>query len=565
MTPLKRLEAILLQERSLKELLILASSIGLLFIICQFKPSFILGYSDHWKYGVEDFQQHLIGYRYFIQEKWHFPIFEINNYRYPIGTNIIYTDSIPALAIFGKLFRILLPKNFHPFGLWFTFCFIAQAVCLTLIVFKLGQKNYLATLAVSIFGIFSPILLDRYRHISLCSHFIILLALYLYLELRDRKDIHKWKWLFFSLVLFSLFIHIFLFLITFGVFLAALFQNYNNHPETAKEPLGFILLSIFILAGIMFFTGHIGWGHIYRIGEGFGIYSMNLLSPFLPMDGSLFLKTPIIDPSHGQRAEGYNYLGLGLILLLVFNLVFCRKHIRVIYKKNTYLFWIALLFIILAISNKIYFLNFRVLDIPISYPIFNFIHQFRSSGRFYWLAHYIILISLVLLALRYAPQKYKVWVLVIAAFIQFLDTIPLQARLRNATRWNEKEIENTPFLNKARSKEWENAITKHQFLEIYPTWFCHQDDQYRWLNVSFQALAAKHNIPQNSAYIARMHTDCEKEKQYVEQLSPNKKAMYLFIGPQYNLEKVKKRLPGFTCHVDKDVFACSTSPEVFRE
>ena len=50
-----------------------------------------------------DWGQHYLGWAYFKNEPWHFPIGHIENFNYPAGTNIGYTDSIPLLALFFKI------------------------------------------------------------------------------------------------------------------------------------------------------------------------------------------------------------------------------------------------------------------------------------------------------------------------------------------------------------------------------------------------------------------------------------------------------------------------------
>ena len=65
-----------------------------------------------------DWGQHYLGWAYFQHEPWHFPLGHIDNFNYPAGTNVGYTDSIPLLAIIFKTFSFLLPDTFQYFGLW---------------------------------------------------------------------------------------------------------------------------------------------------------------------------------------------------------------------------------------------------------------------------------------------------------------------------------------------------------------------------------------------------------------------------------------------------------------
>src|SRR4030042_1527698 len=73
----------------------------------------------NWIYasGLDVFQ-HQIGWEWFRQAPWHFPLGRIDAYGYPLGTTISYMDSIPLLAIPLKLLSPLLTQNFQYQGIW---------------------------------------------------------------------------------------------------------------------------------------------------------------------------------------------------------------------------------------------------------------------------------------------------------------------------------------------------------------------------------------------------------------------------------------------------------------
>lgn len=47
----------------------------------------------------QDWATHYLGWRFFRNAPWQFPLGRIDNYYYPIVTNIGFTDSIPLMAI----------------------------------------------------------------------------------------------------------------------------------------------------------------------------------------------------------------------------------------------------------------------------------------------------------------------------------------------------------------------------------------------------------------------------------------------------------------------------------
>ena len=56
-----------------------------------------------------DWGTHYLGWAYFQNEPWQFPLGHIENYNYPAGSNVGYTDSITLLALFFKLISFFLP------------------------------------------------------------------------------------------------------------------------------------------------------------------------------------------------------------------------------------------------------------------------------------------------------------------------------------------------------------------------------------------------------------------------------------------------------------------------
>ena len=73
----------------------------------------------NWIYSIgRDPLQHQLGWEFFRNEPWKFPLGSIDNYGYPIGTSVFYLDSIPLFAFFFKLFSPWLGSQFQYFGIW---------------------------------------------------------------------------------------------------------------------------------------------------------------------------------------------------------------------------------------------------------------------------------------------------------------------------------------------------------------------------------------------------------------------------------------------------------------
>src|SRR3990167_5290282 len=77
--------------------------------------------------GNGDPATHYLGWAFFRQSPWTFPIGLNPSYGMELGNGIIFSDSNPLLAFLFKPFASLLPMPFQYFGLWLLTCFVLQA------------------------------------------------------------------------------------------------------------------------------------------------------------------------------------------------------------------------------------------------------------------------------------------------------------------------------------------------------------------------------------------------------------------------------------------------------
>ena len=81
--------------------------------------------SDDWLYDIYSYDRSNAqnAWTFFKEDFWHFPIGSNPNYGLDVANSIIFTDSIPVLAFFFKIFSFALPENFQYFSFWIFLCF----------------------------------------------------------------------------------------------------------------------------------------------------------------------------------------------------------------------------------------------------------------------------------------------------------------------------------------------------------------------------------------------------------------------------------------------------------
>lgn len=137
-----------------------------------------------------DPSQHYLGWEFFRRSAVRLPYIGANySAIYPYRTSILFTDSIPLLALLGKLFGPVLPDRFQYFGWWGLFCYAMQGGLAQAILARLGGVRPGQTLRcwASVAGagvlVFFPALTIRmFAHTALAANWLVLLAVWLWLR-----------------------------------------------------------------------------------------------------------------------------------------------------------------------------------------------------------------------------------------------------------------------------------------------------------------------------------------------------------------------------------------------
>src|SRR5690606_18328041 len=154
--------------------------------------------------------------------------------------------------------------------------------------------------------------------------------------------------------------------------------------------------------------------------SGYGIYSMNLLSPFWPVRSGLLVDPGPSPDGTGGQYEGVNYLGLGVLIGLVLLFVKSWRAMTGTICRHPWLTAYLLFLCAFAVSHVIYLGSIKVATLPM--PLYELFSQFRSSGRMFWPVTYILAVLRVAECARWAGW----WRLVLPTLvlIQVADVWP---------------------------------------------------------------------------------------------------------------------------------------------
>lgn len=453
---------------------------------------------------------HYLGWAFFRESGWTFPIGLNPNYGLEISSSIVFSDSIPLFAIFFKLFEPLLPETFQYFGIWYLFCIVLQGWLGWKITSLISADNWIKTFGL-LLAIFSPPMLSRIGlHAALVGHFLILAAFYLIFCPNKKRFNLYWA----LLLAAGALVQFYLFAMLFALWLASNLDKLVISKELLTRNFipTLITTTIFILF-ILWQAGYFAVTASSANEFGFGLYRINLLSvfnprnnyadsswsyllPALPEPNSLYLNsnTRLSEGSH----EGFNFLGLGVLGLIPFAVFgaakqfsFCKRQVN----QNLFLFACLLLLWIFALSNNVSIgaLNFHY-EIPAQ--LMPLLSIFRCSGRMFWPVFYAIIFIQMAIVVRAYPASFARFILGVCCLIQLADTSAGWLALENRLQRDAKITLTNLFLNPF----WDSAAKHYNSIRVEP--LVNGQFQPRWEHLA--PFAAKNHLSTNAVYLARI-------------------------------------------------------------
>ena len=537
-------------------------------------PLQLISRGNFWRFGSGDAPEHYVGFLYFFNDSWRFPLFFTPNLGFPYGANIIFTDSVPLMALVAKLFHPLLSPDFNPFGLWILLCYLLLAHALAKLIYYMGAHSPLAALAGSIFAV-SISIFPRLEHEGLSAHFLIVYALVEYFKITNRPGRPHEFVVFRVLLAVSLLVHLYLFAMVASLYACTLATLSIRRDWGIRAHLREIGITGSIVVAIIVISGHLSSSIPFGGVGGFGYYSMNLLSPIvggLEFEGFrywiagaicfvafgigyavwnrnktrrataitlrlaaglvLFLALAwlnhiyvSVDATGGQY-EGHNYWGMGLLLLLCFWLPQALKITPALFAKlrqtrSVVLLCGLALLSAFALSTQVYVGHQLVFDVNLPKPLATLAGQFRSSGRFFWPVSYLVMAVALARVVRLKPRWLGAGLAVAAMVLQVIDLRPERNVLN-------EQASIAPAPERLHDPRWPMIIASHNLILPVPPTQCGGD---RRSYADLGRIGGQENVPLASIAAARVpraaieYCDRISKELAAEQLRP--KTLYV--------------------------------------
>ena len=235
-----------------------------------------------------DWAKSYLGWLFFRNEPWTFPLGNIAKSLRTGGDNRRICRLKSVGCIVSKAVRDGAASRFSvPFGFWLLLCYLLQAFFGYLLMSRITPIGYSGGVG---FFLLSPPLLSRQHHHTLCSHWIILAAFYLYCSQEGARFSFRVWALWSILLVIAGCIHPYLAVMALGLSAAFCIAMYLTCTDwTLGRTALFVSSTSAVLLVVWYTLGYIGMQGQALESQGFGFFSANLNTFVNPQHWSSFL------------------------------------------------------------------------------------------------------------------------------------------------------------------------------------------------------------------------------------------------------------------------------------
>jgi hypothetical protein len=460
-----------------------------------------------------------------------------------LGGSIVYSDSVPLLAIICKFLFKNSAQNFQYFGWWLLSCFVLQAVFATLLLRRISNDIFFRIFAATFF-IFAPILTYRMvmseygGHYALCAHWLLLASILLYL----RKEFSGILW--FVLIAVASGIHFYLCFMVMLFWLTDLVQKFFEKKINLWQIFINLFASFVGLFFVLFEFGYFTVGIQNSGMGGYNVFKMNLLAPF--DSNKIWSK---IMPDFSQNAgeyEGFNFLGIGVIFLGVIGAISAANHRQKInLQKAVPLTLLSIFLFFFSLSNKISLGAVELTNFELPIIIRELSTIFRASGRIFWPVYYLLIFLALYLVSKNFSKNSAIFLVGFFASLQLFDSFEGFAKSReNFLKTYEKE--NNHITQNLVSSAWSDYATKYKKITLVPMQYLADGTHQSYM--TFAHFAAINKMEINSAFLGRYNAYAMKQANWllakeVESGVFDKNSLYIFTSEELWKKATQKNSP----------------------
>lgn len=377
----------------------------------------------------------------------------------PPGMALLFTDSIPLLGMVLGPFARWLPAEAQYLGAWYLACCLLQALFAGLLVRRYTAEPVAVLTGAALLTLF-PVLLNRYGHASLCAQWLLLWSLWIFVE--PRRADRPWWWA--AAMSVAAAIHAYLLLMVAAFWGSALLARLWRGGERGRVLAGAALASIpaaALLATHGAFTGG------YASTGTYGDFPAALDAWWNPANPD-FTALPWSSPAmpQGRGFEGFNYLGLGLIALVLLAAARAAtgrlgSEERALLRRLAWLLPALAVLAIVAVGPAPVWRGHALFALFLPTAVVDLLDAVRAGGRLLWPATYTLAFSAVAIA---AGSGRALLLLGGALAMQLVDLAPMLG----AVRATSARADDTRVFTRTADPRWDALIASAGDIQFEP-------------------------------------------------------------------------------------------------
>ncbi|WP_375404570.1 DUF6311 domain-containing protein [uncultured Sphingomonas sp.] len=327
----------------------------------------------------------------------------------PEGASLLLTDSNPLVGLLLRPVAGFLPAGLQFTGLWLLACVVLQAFFAWKLLRPHASDDVAAALATLLLAA-APVLINRAGHPNLCAHWLILWALWIYLDpVRARRPAH-WA----AVLGLAALVHSYLLLMVAAVWATAMLRAAVREPDRLRL-LGSAVLVVAVVAVLLSLHGLSG--ERFESTGSFGRFAMTLDAWWSPSSGNF---------------EGLQYLGAGLLMLCAVAAWATWRGLigadaRAMLRHLAWLLPAFAVLGLLALGNEWMWRGRVVASVTLPRGATDLLDPIRAAGRLFWPATYTLSFVATALTLRLPRARF---LLAGACAIQLANLLPFIASVR---------------------------------------------------------------------------------------------------------------------------------------
>ncbi len=453
-----------------------------------------------------DWLAHFFGWLFARSAPWAIPFGQAPDLVAPTGTSAALTDSIPLLTVLGKLVSPFFGDRLQLFGLWMVSGVIGTGVAGVLVCRAWLKDTASLALAGCLF-VMNPIVSTRYGHPPFLGFWVLtgLVGACVW-PVASLSSARRTALVTLGLGFVACGVHAYLAVMASVLVGASLVRLALVAKQfRVGEAIAWLVSGPAVCVFALWLFGFVSGVRSTPTGsltvEGFGQFSADLLTLVNPTTWSRLLG-PIA--MGGRQYEGYAYLGLGTLALLVLRvglLVKFRPSRAEVLTVVPLLIACAVM-AFYALSNQVTLAGAPVADFTKFYEkLAPWPSIFRSSGRFVWPLFALLTMTAVLTAARLS-KPVRTLVLGAAVLLQVADFDPARSGVNR----------DYPVFTTFQDPAWQLLSQGYRHVVIQPVqlqWVCPFNPQ---LVSRLSWEAARQHLSINSGHVGRAPpgTDCTR-------------------------------------------------------